>query len=233
MMTESLYLKDLRVKYELIENYFKASSKKLEKLREFFNSLCREIFKKNLEIYDRAGITFPIIYGERCAYSSIGASLHDLGYAHMSEWGVKATPLDNETEDLRRRHVDFWVWNNKKSLWLEFKFLSFNLGGKVSFLEKEPKVLEGIEQIKEIPHKGAKIALYNIPLWLSDSKQMSVKELRDKRDKNIESFLKIQGIKKEKVLCGVLDFSECYKEYKFYQSKDRVPYMLIFGVIHT
>lgn len=230
-----IYKNDLRVKYDFIDKYYNSDlSERGKEAKAFFYTLCREIFKKNLEIYDRSGITFPIVYGERCAYSSISASLHDMGYAHMSEWGVRAKFLNSEANCKRRRLVDFWAWKENKAFWLEFKFLWFNLGGKVAFQEQESIVLKAIEQAEGIQKEGTKIALCNISLWIGSSINISIDELKKKRDENIESFLKIKGIQKERVLCAVLDFSECYQDYIFYDDsgKDKTPYVLIFGVVY-
>lgn len=235
-MSENVfYIRDSRIKYTFCDGHYNDLTKRGVQAKNFFDNLCREIFKKNLEIHERTDLTFPIAYSERSAYSSIGASLHDMKCAHMSEWGIKARYLIDEGDSEKYRRVDFWVMQEidkeKRVFWLEFKFLCFNIRGQKVFLKKEPRILKAIDQIKQISTEGSKIALCTTVLCLNDSKNMDIEKLSEKKDQIIKSFLEIEDIQKERIVYCVLDFSECYKEYKFYHNNDRIPYIVIFGVI--
>lgn len=238
------YKNDSRVKFSFIDKcYNNDLSERGKEAKVFFYTLCREIFKKNLEIYDRAGITFPMLYGERTCYSSIGASLHDMGYAHMSEWGIgfreEASSEESNEEPLYRR-VDFWCEKDDRQFWLEFKHFDINIGKNAKniksnniFSSVENKITEALDQVFKIKicKKGYKLAIFNTYLWFHEGHEPK-ESMNDILQKVIDSFVGLKNVRRGKVLYGVMDFTKCYKDYKFFLNDDRVSHVLMIGIVY-
>lgn len=231
---------DSKIIFSFIDKYYNINTENGKIVKKFFKELCKNVFQKNLDIHMRSRLTFPILYGERTCYSTIGASLHDMGYAHMSEWGIGFRDEGgNDGESIYRR-VDFWCEKNNRQFWLEFKHFNFYIGHGAKrihsddiFFRVKDKITGALKQIQQIKlcEKGYKLAIFNSYLWFHENQEPN-EDMKKILERILDSFVEIKEIRKEKVLCGVMDFTQCYKKYNFFLNNDKVAYVMMIGVVY-
>lgn len=165
-----------------------------------------------------------------------------MGYAHMSEWGIgfREEDSDDKNDEPSYRRVDFWCEKNKEQFWLEFKHLALNIGKNAKIIKSndvfsamQNRVHEALDQIFKIKifENGYKLAIFNMHLWFhKDQEPEENKALL--LEKVADSFMEVEKVRKGKVMFGIMDFSQCYEDYDFFLNDDKVPYILMIGIIY-
>lgn len=175
-----MFKQDSKIVFSFVDKFYNIDTDNGIIVKDFFRELCKNVFQKNLDIHVRTDLTFPMLYGERTCYSAIGASLHDMGYAHMSEWGIDLEDKGGKSGKSIYRRVDFWCKKNDRQFWLEFKHFHFYIGSGAKrihsddiFFRVKDKITGALKQIQQIePHKkGYKLAIFNTYLWFHENQE--------------------------------------------------------------
>ncbi len=237
--------KKISVDYNLIDTYYKTdvSYTKGERIKggrstkEFFDSFCQTIFKKNLIMYERSGY-FPLAYSERNTYSSIGATLDSMEYTHISEWGIEIGGKKIRGIDKKFRSVDFWCTDNANEFWIEAKSIDINIKSDgeccVTSSNNDP-ICNAIDQIRDVRelegNEGNKIALITMSVWCREGQEPSEKDLEKAPKLIVEQFAEYLDSRSNMgLLLGVLD---CRGDVDFniFDSGEKVPYIVIAGIV--
>lgn len=241
-----VFKEEILVEYRLIDKYYKSdvsytkgkSIKGGRKTKEFFDEFCQIIFRKNLEMYEKTGY-FPLAYTEKNTYSSISATLDEMEYTHISEWSLECKKRQGDNEDNRCRFVDFWCEKDDYEFWIEAKAISMNVG-KNAYWEFKTRddalIREAITQVRDVKTskdgEGIKIALLTISTWYREGQKAEDNEI-EKIPSIVAKELSAYLDKRSDMglLCGVLDFGKCVENYDLFGSDEKVPYMIVAGIV--
>ena len=238
--------KELPVEYSLIDKFYKSDTSYTRgkeviggrKTKEFFDNFCQIIFRKNLEMYERSGF-FPLAYTEKNTYSSISATLDEMECSHISEWGLDCNRREDEEKSNRYRFVDFWCEKDGYEFWIEAKAISMNIGKNAywEFTTRDDSLIrEAITQVRDVKSlqdgEGVKIAWLTISTWYRENQQPDESDL-ETVPKEIAKQLSTYLDKRSDMglLCGVLDFRKCIEKYDLFDSDEKVPYMIVAGIV--
>ncbi|WP_300220535.1 hypothetical protein [uncultured Helicobacter sp.] len=97
-------------------------------------------------------------------------------------------------------------------------------------------IREAITQVRDVKvlqdGEGVKIALLTMSAWYREGQQPEDSELESvprEVAKQLSAYLDKRS--DMGLLCGVLDFRECVEKYDLFDSDERVPYMIVAGIV--
>lgn len=209
-----------------------------EKQKSFLTIFVKSFLEKILKC-TRDRVFFPLAYTEKNTYSSISATLDEMECSHISEWGLDCNRREDEEKSNRYRFVDFWCEKDGYEFWIEAKAISMNIGKNAywEFTTRDDSLIrEAITQVRDVKSlqdgEGVKIALLTISTWYRENQQPDESDL-ETVPKEIAKQLSTYLDKRSDMglLCGVLDFRECIEKYDLFDSDEKVPYMIVAGIV--
>ncbi len=225
-------------KYELLDSYYRDHSiEKGRKFKKFFDEFCQLVFDINLTMLEnKIDRVFPLVEGEKTAYSSISAAIHSLTPYHMSEVGRGTEEYDFLNK--KRRSTDFWCMSKDKDfeVWIEDKYIGCYLnkdGWKIDAVNRVNTAYNQVLELHKIDNKQGirihKLALFNTIMYFRTKdydkfyKDENIMKLLDDGPNQLAQELQAlyDGLDSRTtrhidggLLLGVLDLRECLKKGK-------------------